>query len=200
MDPALAPDLRSESRGAGEHAEAAIRDPRLRPRLRVAEDRLPSAPAPVRAKKAPTAANAGSPPRGGHRRTRPRTVRPTGFAAAGLVVVIFAFGLIFFRGPSTLPNQSGAPAGERPPARAAAQAPRTFVWPEAKGAAGYEVKVFRGDALIFRARTAEPRYVLPEKQRLMPGVYRWYVWPVASGGGEPASPAIVQARLVIPDG
>jgi hypothetical protein len=126
---------------------------------------------------------------------------------AGVALVILVFSLVFSRGPSTLPKRSGAPvASERPSATAAPEAPRTFVWPEERGSDAYEIKLYRADALVFRARTTKPRLVLPAEwkladrlQRLMPGVYRWYVWPVARGRDEPASRAIVQARLVIPD-
>lgn len=209
VDPALAPELGSRPSDRDEFPPQPTRDPRrARPPLRVREDTVRKvAPGPIRTQKASTAAAVRSDSRARRGRMSARIVRSTGFAVAGVALLILAFSLIFSRGPSSLPERSGAPgASERRSATAAPGAPRTFAWPEEKGADAYEFRLYRATALVFRARTTKPRLVLPVEwkladklQRLMPGAYRWYVWPVARGRGKPPSRAIVQARLVIPD-
>jgi hypothetical protein len=197
VDPALAPELGSRPSDRDEFPPQPTRDPRrARPPLRVREDTVRKvAPGPIRTQKASTATAVRSDSRARRGRMSARIVRSTGFAVAGVALLILAFSLIFSRGPSSLPERSGAPG-----------APRTFAWPEEKGADAYEFRLYRATALVFRARTTKPRLVLPVEwkladklQRLMPGAYRWYVWPVARGRDEPPSRAIVQARLVIPD-
>ncbi len=116
------------------------------------------------------------------------------------------------------PSRSDAAAAAPPPAEPAppeapqpAPAPdppeisQTFVWPQAEGSAAYEFQLFREDTLVFRSRTTEPRLVLPDTwthagraERLRPGSYRWYVWPVPRGEQKPSARALVQARLDVP--
>ena len=83
---------------------------------------------------------------------------------------------------------------------AAAPEPRRLVWAPVAGAVGYRVELFRGDEQVLRATTKAPAFALGAKwrhngqvERLTPGSYRWYVWPVLPGGA--ADQAIVQARL-----
>jgi len=81
--------------------------------------------------------------------------------------------------------------------------PRRFAWAPSPGASGYHVEVFRGSERVFAADAKRPTVVIPESwtfdetsQKLEPGDYRWYVWPVNSAGR--AAQAIVRARLVVP--
>lgn len=89
------------------------------------------------------------------------------------------------------------------PAPVRTSAARTFSWAPVSGATAYRVEFFRGDARIYSAATTEPQLTLPpswsfegRKERLVPGAYRWYVWPVV--GGLRQSRASVQAALTIP--
>ena len=66
-----------------------------------------------------------------------------------------------------------------------------------------DVSVRRGDKQVLEAQTKVPAYELANEwrhagntERLTPGEYRWYVWPVFSSG--PAGQAVVQARLAVP--
>jgi len=108
--------------------------------------------------------------------------------------------------------QPGAKRGAtKPPARSSsgrqragqAPQPRRFAWAPAADATGYHVELFRGASRVFSADTSEPQLTIPaqwkqggQQRSLVPGEYRWYVWPVVSG--KRASQAIVQARLVVP--
>jgi hypothetical protein len=102
------------------------------------------------------------------------------------------------------------PAGAKPKATskgpATSQAPppaRRFAWAPVPGAISYRVELFRGDEQILRATTKSPVYELSNEwrhggrvERLTPGTYRWYVWPVNANG--PAAAAVVQATLDVP--
>jgi hypothetical protein len=79
---------------------------------------------------------------------------------------------------------------------------RRFVWAPRPGASGYDVELFKGQALVFRATTSKPQIVIPRRWRLNgrthtlePGSYRWYVW--ARSGGRREAKATVQAKLVL---
>jgi hypothetical protein len=96
------------------------------------------------------------------------------------------------------PDKSGA-------ATPAATVPaRRFAWAPVEGAVGYRVELFRGDAQVLRATTKQPFYELRSAwrhqghaERLSPGAYRWYVWPVLPSG-QAAGEAVVQAKLTVP--
>jgi hypothetical protein len=103
------------------------------------------------------------------------------------------------KAPAKKPNAAAIAEAEN-----AIDTSRTFVWPEAANAAGYEFQLFRGAQLVFRARATTPRIVLPDRwtyggksDSLRPGTYRWYVWPVVRGADGPVARAIVQADLVV---
>lgn len=125
--------------------------------------------------------------------------------------------------PSVLPPATSsrrpapaAPAVTQPaPARAPAEGPagegaeargpeaRTFAWAPAPGATGYEVQLFRGDERVFLGRTKQPRVTIGPRWEhegrpvtLRPGQYRWYVWPLETGGTRGDAP-VVQARVLI---
>jgi hypothetical protein len=74
--------------------------------------------------------------------------------------------------PAPVPRGNGAGAGSP-------SASRAFAWSPAAGAVHYEVEFYRADRRILAKRTSVPRLVV----RLVPGVYRWYVWPVYASGG-----------------
>ena len=81
--------------------------------------------------------------------------------------------------------------------------PRRFAWAPVDGAVAYRVELFRGDEQVLEVRTKAPAYELASSwrhagktERLSPGGYKWYVWPVFSSG--PAAQAVVQARLTVP--
>jgi hypothetical protein len=78
-----------------------------------------------------------------------------------------------------------------------------FAWAPTPGASAYHVELFRGDEKVFAADTKRAAIDVPagwtfagRSQKLGPGEYRWYVWPVVSG--RRASEAVVQAKLVVP--
>ena len=89
------------------------------------------------------------------------------------------------------------------PSTTAPAAARRFAWAPVDGAVQYRVELFRGNEQVLRATTKQPVYELPaswrhqgQAERLSPGSYRWYVWPVLASG--PAAKAVVQARLDVP--
>jgi hypothetical protein len=99
--------------------------------------------------------------------------------------------------PSTEP-------GKTPPQTPATPVSRRFAWAPVAGASSYRVELFRGPARIFASNTSRPGITVPriwsykgERQRLEPGEYRWYVWPVVAGTR--SVEAVVRARLVIED-
>ena len=92
----------------------------------------------------------------------------------------------------------------RPQIRSVAGVEHSTVTPATPGASAYEFQLFQSGERIFRARVAEPRLALPGRWRqngrpyaLVPGDYRWYVWPVSSQTKRQSSVATVQAKLVI---
>lgn len=108
--------------------------------------------------------------------------------------------------PSTPSPQAQRPATSAPsaPVHAAPLPGQTFVWVAAPGSSAYEFQLFRSGEQIYRARVTQPRLVLPGRWRqdgrphaLVPGDYRWYVWPVSTQTKRKASVATVQAKLVI---
>jgi hypothetical protein len=112
--------------------------------------------------------------------------------------------------PATRSTASPSPAATSSKAAtsAALHAPalrgQTFAWVAAPQAAAYEFQLFQGGERIFRARVDKPRFDLPGRWRqagrpyaLVPGSYRWYVWPVSSRTKRQSTVAIVQAKLVI---
>ena len=81
---------------------------------------------------------------------------------------------------------------------------RTFAWAAAHGAVGYEFVLLKDDDPIFSARTSEATLELPstwrfqgKPHRVVPGMYRWIVWPIIGSSGERASMATVAATLVV---
>jgi len=79
---------------------------------------------------------------------------------------------------------------------------RRFAWAPAAGASAYHIELFRGSVLAFSANTTRPELTVPAHWKdvrgdrsLVPGEYRWYVWPVVSGTR--SSTAIVRATLVV---
>lgn len=103
---------------------------------------------------------------------------------------------------------SPAATSSKPATSAANHAPalpgQTFAWVATPKAATYEFQLFQNGERIFRTRVDKPRLELPGRWRqdgrpyaLVPGSYRWYVWPVSSRTKRQSTVAIVQAKLVI---
>jgi hypothetical protein len=97
---------------------------------------------------------------------------------------------------ATPPPEPVAPAGGVPTSR-------RFAWAPRAGASGYHVELFKGPVLVFRADSPKPEIVIPKRWRLngrvhtlVPGSYRWYVWPRVAGRRQ--ARAIVQAKLILP--
>jgi hypothetical protein len=83
--------------------------------------------------------------------------------------------------------------------------PRRFAWAPVPRATGYHVEFFRGDTRVYASSTASPEVTLPTRWRfrgrvhtLLPGDYRWYVWPILDDGNR-APAASVRARLHVAD-
>jgi hypothetical protein len=95
-------------------------------------------------------------------------------------------------GPSSInPSAQGSPAGQR------------FAWAPVTGADGYSVEIFSASVRVFASTTTRPELQLPERwrhdgrlRRLVPGEYRWYVWPLVNG--RRGTQAVVQASLHVP--
>ncbi len=103
--------------------------------------------------------------------------------------------------PVEADEASPSPVDRTPPPPA--PAPQRFAWAPASGAASYHVELFLGSSKVFETGTRQPAVTVPARWRfegrtrtLVPGDYRWYVWPVRSG--RRSGTAIVQARLVVP--
>ena len=80
--------------------------------------------------------------------------------------------------------------------------PRRFAWAPVAGAERYAFELFKGANLVYKAQSAGAQLAVPARWRsggqlrsLVPGQYRWYVWPVSSG--RRAATAVVQAQLTI---
>jgi hypothetical protein len=78
-----------------------------------------------------------------------------------------------------------------PASRAHLSAPPLFQWTPVRGAAYYNVQLYRAGIKVFSAWPARARLQLSRawrlngrRHRLGPGTYRWYVWP---GFGRPAA-------------
>ena len=102
------------------------------------------------------------------------------------------------------PGTTSAPTGST---AASTPQPRIVAWAPAPGAAAYDVALYEGSRRIFFERTPQTRLTLPARwryegrtERLDPGVYRWYVWPVAKGSDKAGRRPVVQAKLTIPAG
>ena len=112
-------------------------------------------------------------------------------------------------------GEQGAPPASKGSARTAPPPPvpvrparrvpatRRFAWAPSAGASGYHVELFKGSVLVFRADSTRPEIVIPKRwrlkgrvRRLVPGAYRWYVWPRVAGRRQ--ARAIVQAKLILP--
>jgi hypothetical protein len=91
--------------------------------------------------------------------------------------------------PAPVPRGSGAAAGSP-------SASRAFAWSPTAGAAHYEVEFYRAGRRILAKRTSVPRLTV----RLVPGVYRWYVWPVygSRGATQRGTPAVRSTITVAP--
>jgi hypothetical protein len=105
--------------------------------------------------------------------------------------------------PSTPADTSTTPATTGPVHEPATPG-HTFVWVADPEAVAYEFQLFEAGERVFRARVAKPRLELPGRWRwsglphaLVPGSYRWYVWPVSKRTNRQATVAIVNAKLVI---
>jgi hypothetical protein len=105
---------------------------------------------------------------------------------------------------SVSPDQTPAKPATATALHAPALPGQTFVWVAAPGASAYEFQLFESGQRIFRARVVKPRLALSGRWRqdgrpyaLVPGAYRWYVWPVSSRTKRQSSVATVQAKLVI---
>jgi hypothetical protein len=62
--------------------------------------------------------------------------------------------------------------------------PPLLVWAKVAGATYYNVQLFRGTRKVFSAWPTRSRLRIPpswrfggRRERLIPGTYRWYVWP-----------------------
>ncbi len=81
--------------------------------------------------------------------------------------------------------------------------PRRFAWAPVAGAIGYHVELFKGTNRVLAKETTDPVLEIGQSwryegrtNRLTPGSYRWYVWPVTKGGR--STRAVVQATLDVP--
>ena len=136
-------------------------------------------------------------------------------SAAGLIALGVGLTLLAGRetGPAPLRQQAQSVVGTvSPPAKPATAAAvharalpgQTFSWVPVPGASAYEFQLFQSSERIFRARVTKPSLALPGRWRqdgrpyaLVPGDYRWYVWPVSGRTKRQSSVATVQAKLVV---
>jgi hypothetical protein len=100
-------------------------------------------------------------------------------------------------GDSTSPATSGALHEPGTPGH-------TFTWVAAPNAVAYDFQLLEGGERVFRARVDKPRLELPGRWRwsglphaLVPGSYRWYVWPVSRRTNRRSTVAIVDRRLAV---
>lgn len=110
-----------------------------------------------------------------------------------------------------LPQDPSLPAARTPPRTGTAPggmpdagvtASHRFAWAPVSGASRYHVELFREGIRVYVGSTNHPQMELPatwifsgRHQRLSPGSYRWYVWPVQAG--RRSSNATVRSALVI---
>ena len=213
-------DQRSESLLAQREIvspELALVDPEL---ARRAREWLPEpgekealASVPTRIELAPVPPTATSLPETPIRRTHPRRRRYVARLAA--VALILAAILLLAdvqveigKTPASADTQMrimaivpSAPK-ETPADAKAARKVHRFAWAPLEDAEGYRMALYRGDRKIFAAGTVAPAVHVPGRwefagrtHTLVPGDYRWYVWPVVSGEvGEP----VVDAVLPVP--
>jgi hypothetical protein len=155
-------------------------------------------------------------------RGRPLGVAVLTAAAGGAVAAMLAVAAPSGGGFATHASSDGPAASSAAPRRSEAsvdQSPslapalvrardvrtrRAFVWAAVPRTDSYQFELFRGRELVFRARVAALRLVLPAQwhfagrlQSLGAGSYRWYVWPVPAGRARPAEKASVQARFEV---
>lgn len=105
--------------------------------------------------------------------------------------------------PSVPPQPAGT--AKRPTPTKSQLAPRAFGWVAVAGAASYEVEFVRAGRRIFAGKTIQPRLTLStrwtyraHKFRLVPGLYRWNVWPIYnSASGSRRGRPVVQSRLTV---
>jgi len=95
------------------------------------------------------------------------------------------------------------PPRPQPAKPKAAPIVRTLAWAPVSGAGSYEIQLFRGSHRVFLTRKRETRLVVGPSWRysgktfrLVPGTYRWYVWPVSASGTRQKEP-LVQALVQI---
>ena len=79
---------------------------------------------------------------------------------------------------------------------------RRFALAPVDNASGYHVEFFRGSSRVLARNTHQSQITIPaewgldgRRESLVPGEYRWYVWPIISG--RRAARAIVQAELAV---
>jgi hypothetical protein len=148
-------------------------------------------------------------------RPRPRARPSRLLSAVGLIAVGALLTLLIGResGPAPILQQAQSLTRAVPPpakpatsvaVHARALPGQTFAWVATPGASAYEFQLFQSGERIFRARVTKPRLALPGRWRqdgrpyaLVPGDYRWYVWPVSSRTKRQSSVATVQAKLMI---
>jgi hypothetical protein len=117
--------------------------------------------------------------------------------------------------PTTDPGQAESQAASRPPRKPAQTSgrsagggrpetprSRSFAWAPVAGASGYSVELYRGSERVFASTARGAQIEIPatwnsggRAHRLVPGEYRWYVWPIVAG--KRAATAIVQTNLTV---
>ena len=107
------------------------------------------------------------------------------------------------RAPTKPTPVKPTPARPQPAKPKAAPIVRTLAWAPVSGAGSYEIQLFRGSHRVFLTRKRETRLVVGPSWRysgktfrLVPGTYRWYVWPVSASGTRQKEP-LVQALVQI---
>jgi hypothetical protein len=71
---------------------------------------------------------------------------------------------------------------------------RSWAWDEQKNVSRYEVTFYRDGAVVLRARSTAPRFVLPRGFRFRAGRYRWTVRPYPTTA---TSPTFVDSSFVL---
>jgi hypothetical protein len=217
MEP-WSPDARPEEQLLVVSPELALVDPELAAAARAAlPDRPLSTAAAVPAAPLeppePSEARPAEPPRRAARPPRRRVRRPVllcVFAAALVLGVahardpvqgVMAGGRLDVPGAARQPGVEAAAAGVE-----ARTPPKVLIWPQVAGAAAYRVELFRGGVRIYGGTTRETRLELPFSWRyeglrreLVPGAYRWIVYPLLPQGTALAQgDAVVRSEWVIP--